>query len=341
MKLQNIIEKHWYIKTNILLSILLLPACLIFFIISRIRYYLYKYNILKSYKLPVPVVIVGNINVGGVGKTPLTKTLAFELENQGIKIGIILRGYKGSASKNGVVVLPNMNSSEVGDEALIYAQNGFKVAIGSNRYRSGLKLLAAYPEIQLIIADDGLQHYKLQRDFEIAIVDATRLFGNHFVLPMGPLRETVSRLDSVDAIVINGEITPGSLRLLNKYKSKLYYQHIIFDKIYNPITKTHLNPSQLANQKIYAMAAIGNPTRFFNLLESLGIILTQTLSFPDHHQYALEDIPQNTVILVTEKDYTKLNQFKNSNIWVVYVKAQLINDVLLKQIRLLNKAQPP
>ena len=335
MKLQNIIERHWYKKINPRLSILLLPACLIFFIISKIRYYLYKYNIFKSYKLPVPAVVVGNISVGGVGKTPLTKMLAFELENQGIKVGIILRGYKGSASKNGAVVTPGMNSSEVGDEALIYAGNGFKVAIGSNRYQAGLKLLATYPEIQLIISDDGLQHYKLQRDFEIVVVDATRLFGNRFVLPMGPLRETISRLDSVDAIVINGEITSCSSQLLDKYKSKLYTQQIIFDKIYNPLTNTRLNLNQLANQNVCAMVAIGNPERFFTLLGNIGIIPTQTYTFPDHYQYTITDIPQDTAILVTEKDYTKLSQFSNPNIWVVYVNARLSNNQLLNQIKLL------
>jgi tetraacyldisaccharide 4'-kinase len=337
MKLQNIIEKHWYKTNNLLLSSLLLPACLIFYIISRIRYYFYKYNIFKSYKLSVPVIIVGNISVGGVGKTPLTKMLASELENKGIAVGIILRGYTGSASKDGVVVLPNMSSSKVGDEALIYAQNNFKVAIGSNRYQAGLKLLDAYPQIQLIIADDGLQHYKLQRDFEIAVVDATRLFGNHFVLPMGPLRETISRLNSVDAVVINGEAIPQASPLFDKYQSKLYRQQIIFDKIYNPVTNTTALPSQFTNQKVCAMAAIGNPSRFFNLLESLGIMPAQTLVFPDHHQYQLSDIPQNTTILVTEKDYTKLSQLKNLNIWVVYIKAQLNNVQLLNQIK--NSAQ--
>ena len=339
MKLQNIIEKHWYKKTNLPLSIILLPACLIFFIISQIRYYLYKNNIIKSYKLPVPVVIVGNISVGGVGKTPLTKMLATELDSQGIKVGIILRGYKGSASENGVVVLSNITSDEVGDEALIYADNGFKVAIGSNRYQAGLKLLAAYPEIQLIIADDGLQHYKLQRDFEIAVVDASRLFGNHFVLPMGPLRETASRLNSVDAIVINGsngENALDSSSLLDKYKSRLYTQQIAFDKIYNPVTNTIAYPNQFVNQPICAMAAIGNPARFFNLLEHLGITPAQTLAFPDHYQYTLEDIPKNTTILVTEKDYTKLSQFKNPNIWVVYVKAELKNDQLISKIKALT-----
>ena len=336
MKLQNIIEKHWYKKINLMLSIVLLPACLIFYTISKIRYHLYKYHILKSYKLPVPIVIVGNISVGGAGKTPLTKMLAHELEL--INVGIILRGYKGSASKQGIVVLPDMTSDEVGDEALIYAQHGFKVAIGSDRYSAGLMLLATYPEIQLIIADDGLQHYRLQRDFEIAVIDASRLFGNNFMLPMGPLRETISRLDDVNAIVVNGVMDKTklqSLQLSDKNKSKLYTQQIVFDKIYNPVTSTYANPGQFLNQRVCAIAAIGNPTKFFNLLGSLGIQLEQTLSFPDHYKYKSTDIPPNTTILVTEKDYTKLHKFVNPNIWVVYIKTQLNDDQLVNQIQAL------
>lgn len=328
MKLQNLIEKHWYIETNPLLTIILIVPTLLFFIISKIRYYLYKFNFLKSYKLPVPVVIIGNISVGGVGKTPLTKMLALQLSNKGKKVGIILRGYKGQ-NKAPCVVYANSNSWEVGDEALIYATNGLKVAIGSDRYQAGLKLLETYPDLDLILADDGLQHYKLQRDFEIAVVDATRLFGNKFVLPTGPLRETISRLNSVDAIVITGRTTS---KILEQYADKIYTQEMILDKIYNPVNKQTVTAEYFKDKTITAMAGMGNPDKFFSLLHQSGVWPKQQLIYPDHYHYKFEDIPRNCLILVTEKDYTKLARFNNPNIFVVFVKAHLNNDLLCERL---------
>jgi tetraacyldisaccharide 4'-kinase len=328
MKLQKIIEKHWYIKPCLLLNIILIIPAILFFIISKIRFYLYKFNILKSYKLPVPVVVIGNISVGGVGKTPLTKMLALELTAHGKKVGIILRGYK-SKNKNPCVVYASSNSLEVGDEALIYATNGLKVAIGANRYQAGLKLLETYPGLDLILADDGLQHYKLQRNFEIAVVDATRLFKNTFLLPMGPLRETLSRLSMVDAVVSNRQSTS---KIFKKYTAKIYTQKITLDKIYNPLTKQTVMAEYFNNKPITAMAAMGNPNKFFNLLHQSGIWPKQQLVYPDHYHYKFDDIPQNCLVLVTEKDYTKLAKFNNPNIYVVLVKTSLNSNDLVKHI---------
>lgn len=329
MKLQQLIEKHWYTRLNPLLVIILLIPTLLFLAISKTRYYLYKFSWFKSYKLPVPVVIVGNISVGGVGKTPLTKMLALQLSAQGKKVGIILRGYK-SQNKTARVVSADSNSVEVGDEALIYATNGLKVAIGSNRYLAGLKLLETYPDLDLIIADDGLQHYKLQRDFEIAVVDGSRLFGNKFLLPMGPLRETRSRLKSVDAIVLNGRTTS---KILQPYVDKLYIQDLVLDKIYNPLSGEDTPVAYFTDKSVTAIAAVGNPDRFFKLLHKAQIYPKQQLIYPDHYHYTLDDIPQNCLILVTEKDYTKLAKFNNPNIYVVLVKAHLNNNALLNKLR--------
>lgn len=328
MKLQKLIEKHWYIQINPILTVLLIIPTLLFFIISKTRYYLYKFKLLKSYKLPVPVVIIGNISVGGVGKTPLTKMLALELAANGKKVGIILRGYK-SQNKAPCVVYANSNSWEVGDEALIYASNGLKVAIGRDRYQAGLKLLDAYPDLDIILADDGLQHYRLERDFEIVVADVNRLFKNTFVLPMGPLRETISRLNQVDAIVINGYTTN---KILKKHASKIYTQETILDKIYNPVNKEIVDPAYFKGSLVTAMAAMGNPDKFFNLLHQSGIWPKQQLIYPDHYHYKFEDIPKDGLILVTEKDYTKIARFNNPNIYVVFVKAQLNNHELCKRL---------
>ena len=159
MQLQQLIERHWYKKNNPLLCFLLLPLSLVFFCISKLRAYLYRSGIFKSYKLPVPVVIIGNISVGGAGKTPLTKHLAAALSAEGISVGVILRGYK-SETKHATVVKSTDDSVKVGDEALIYANSGIRVAIGSNRYQAGLALLKQYPDIQIILADDDQKSFR-------------------------------------------------------------------------------------------------------------------------------------------------------------------------------------
>ncbi|MBP9742857.1 MAG: tetraacyldisaccharide 4'-kinase [Burkholderiales bacterium] len=343
MQLQQLIENHWYYKVNWVLSIVLLPLSGIFFLISTFRKMLYRSGVLKSYALPVPVIIIGNISVGGAGKTPLTKYLAQELTNSGVSVGIILRGYKSQVKTTKIVVAAD-SSQLVGDEALIYAQNNLRVAIGANRYLAGLTLLAQYPDIRLILADDGLQHYRLKRDYEIAVIDSDRMFGNHFVLPMGPLRETVNRLKSVNAIVVNGTM-PSFIK--NNFLSPQLTigQTLILDKIYNPKTAIAITIAELITgnfaqksttsikNRIIAMAAIGNPQRFFNFLTNSGIKLAQAISFPDHYSYAIGDLPQSEdIILVTEKDYTKLAAFNRENIWVVMVKPQLDNYALLDQI---------
>jgi tetraacyldisaccharide 4'-kinase len=327
MKIQHLIEQHWYYKNNPLLFVLLLPFTLIFFIVNLIRYALYKTNALKSYKLPVPVVIVGNISVGGAGKTPLTKHLAYELATLGISVGVILRGYKSKVKGTKIVHLTD-SSILVGDEALIYASNNIRVAIGSNRYEAGMTLLKEYPDIKIILSDDGMQHYRLKRDYEIAVIDSSRMLGNRFTLPMGPLREPPSRLKSVNAVVFNG-IANTNLPL----PPLVVEQTLILDKIYNPKTKSIISVEELQSTNITAIAGIGNPNRFFDFLNKLDLKLNHTLAFPDHYLYKKEDIPINKeIILVTEKDYAKLSLFDRTDIWVVFVKASLNTSKLIEQI---------
>lgn len=334
--MQALIEKHWYYKNNPILALLLIPLTLIFFIINITRRIFYKVGLFKSFKLPVPVVIVGNISVGGAGKTPLTKYLANELTKSGISVGVILRGYK-SQTKSAKVVIAADDSKIVGDEALIYARNNIRVAIGSNRYQAGLALLKEYPDIQIILADDGMQHYRLQRDYEIAVIDSTRMLGNRFTLPMGPLRETCARLKTVNAVVING-ITPKNIKKDLVLPKLVVEQTLELDKIYNPRTDKMLNASDIKHKNITAIAAIGNPQRFFDFLNNIGIKCSKTISFPDHHHYVHSDLPVNQdMILVTEKDYSKLSVFNSDNIWVVYVKTKLDNIELFNQIKDLVK----
>lgn len=333
MQLQKIIEKHWYIRIDPILFIILFPFSLIFELMANLRKLLFKLRIKRMKKVGVPVVVIGNISVGGAGKTPLTKSIANELTTQGISVGIILRGYK-SSTKQALIVKHNNTSDEVGDEALIYAQAGFKVAIASKRVEAAKLLLQQYPDIQLILADDGMQHYYLARDMEICVVDSSRMFGNQQLLPLGPLRETLDRLKSVSAIVVNGDYNHEELnKILTKYKTPVYYQSLEFINFYNPVTNETKSAEEMSQQEIVAMAAIGNPGRFYDYLEKLGQKIKGVKSFPDHYHYQQSDIVPNYAIITTEKDYTKLAQYKPHNVWVAQVSARLNNELLINEIR--------
>lgn len=332
MKLQKIIETHWYSGTNPLLLILLYPLTLIYSIIVAIRRFLFKIGIKPVYHIDIPVVIVGNISIGGAGKTPLAKHLLQTLQSRGIKVGVVLRGYKSTIATP-YIVLDHDSSDEVGDEALIYAQSGFKVAIGAKRVAAAQMLLKTFPEIQLILADDGLQHYYLARNFEICVVDGVRYFGNQMLLPNGPLREPLNRLKSVNAIVINSEKSSENRPdILKKIDTPIYTQFLEFIDLYNPALQKSYAIADFNEPKIMAMAAIGNPERFFYYLRNQGINITVTKIFPDHYQYLARDIDDEYAIITTEKDYTKLAKFNKRNIWIARVQAKLNNDGLIDSI---------
>lgn len=337
MKLQQIIEKHWYQKSDPILTIILMPFSLIYELIVTIRRILFKLKLKSSHKLAVPVVIIGNISVGGAGKTPLTKYLAHSLSQQGIKVGIILRGYK-STTTNATIVSAQDDSLSVGDEALIYAKSGYRVAIGSKRVAAGKLLLQHFPDTQLILADDGMQHYYLARDLEICVVDSSRMFGNQQMLPLGPLREGLNRLNTVDAIIINENYNAAQLnKILLPYQKPIYYQKLEFVHFFNPVTQVTLNVTEMAQQNILALAAIGNPGRFFNYLEKLGLKINKWQAFPDHYHYQATDIDSKYAIITTEKDYTKLAKFQANNIWITVVNAKLTNEELIERIKGLIK----
>ncbi len=353
--LQNIIEKHWYKKNNIYLFILLMPYSWLFFVISKLRFYAYHFGILSQYKLPIPLVIVGNISVGGVGKTPFVIYLIKQLQSSGISVGVILRGYKGSA-KHCIVIDDNSSSEQVGDEAMIYHGHNIPVAIAKKRYDAGINLIACYPHLQLIISDDGLQHYRLYRDYEIIIIDETRMFGNGYLLPCGPLRESIARIKTADTVILNqimnyNNILPNDIAIDGLTNDKLYIKQLkrcipvigeqfVLQDIYNPkttqIIPQHLIIKFLENKLLSVMVATGNPERFIAFLKYYNINPAQIKIFQDHYYYTVNDIDDNCdIIFVTEKDYTKLNHINNDKIWVVRSIIQLSksNEVqLLKNI---------
>lgn len=338
MKLQNLIETHWYSRLNRVLALMLYPVSLIYAAIVKIRRWFFKIGFKPVHSIPIPVVIVGNIGVGGAGKTPLTKYLLQTLQDNGINVGVILRGYKSTIATPHLVVATD-DSDAVGDEALIYAQAGFKVAIGAKRIEAAKLLIQTFPETQLIIADDGMQHYYLARNFEICVVDGTRYFGNQTLLPNGPLREPLSRLNLVNAVVINSEISAAKRPpILNQLAIPVYNQKLEFIDLYNPQLQQSCAISDFSTKKIMALAAIGNPQRFFDYLQEHGIKISATRVFPDHYHYKASDIDGEYAIITTEKDYTKLARFKKDNIWIARVQAKLDNNQLVNQI--INLLEP-
>ena len=310
------LQHHWYRLSP--LHLLLFPVSLIFRALAALRRFLYRSRILASVKMPVPVVIVGNISVGGTGKTPLTLWLAQQLIENGWHPGIISRGYTRNKvrQKTPREVSFDDAADKVGDEPLLMAQRALcPVWIGSDRPAAALALLQAHPECDLILSDDGLQHYRLRRDAEIVVVDGARRFGNGLLLPAGPLREPVSRLRQADAVVINGGQT-GAGEYSMSLNGSLFYN------LLNP--GTVLTAGEFAGQRLHAIAGIGHPQRFFAHLEQLGLTAQQH-AFPDHHHYTVTDLAFDDAdaILMTEKDAVKCAAFANEKCWALRVDAQV------------------
>ncbi|AIY42731.1 Tetraacyldisaccharide 4'-kinase [Collimonas arenae] len=309
-----------------LLACLLWPLSLLFGLLAALRRRLYASGWQASTRLPVPVIVVGNIFVGGTGKTPLTIWLVQALRQAGYIPGVISRGY-AAQSGDGQPQLQHVNATslaaEVGDEPLLIAGRAqCPVVVGRDRVAAAQALLQAHPEVNLILSDDGLQHYRLQRDIEIVLFDA-RGAGNGWLLPAGPLREPVSRRR--DFTVVNAASIPVSMPASS---IRMQLEGNQAEQLADPTQTRMLASLQDPMRKITAAAGIGNPQRFFNTLSAAGLVF-QTLVLPDHHDFS--DNPfaalQAEVILITEKDAVKCRQIasiKNDpRIWVVPVTAQI------------------
>lgn len=326
----NWFQKQW--ATFTFWHIILIPLSWLFGIVASLRKYLYQHGWLKSYRLNVPVIVVGNINVGGTGKTPLVIWLAEQLKLAGYKPGIISRGYGGSALQV-TEVLPDSNATVAGDEAvLIAARTDCPVFVSANRVSAGQHLLNTYPECNVIISDDGLQHYRMQRNVEIVVYDSVKGFGNGALLPAGPLRESKARLKAVDAIVSNGVDRRESSKCFNPITMQL-----VATDFYNLAdVQKKANAKTLAQQgAISAVAGIGNPQRFFDQLYGLGLQFESRV-YADHYVFQAQDFEQvnANVILMTEKDAVKCRAFAQANFWVLPVSA-VVNDGLMPIV--LNK----
>lgn len=299
---------------------ILLPLWFLFQLLAFLRRFAYRIGLKKSWQAPVPVVIVGNISVGGTGKTPLVAALAQFLRQQGYTPGIVSRGYGGKGPFP-VCVEATSQAEEVGDEPLLLFQlTQVPVAVGANRQAS-IQLLLQEHSVDVIIADDGLQHYALVRDLEIVVVDGARQFGNQWCLPIGPLRESISRLKQVDFVVTNSSQMQQSKQTL--FESSAFNAQV-FDAQVLPVQWRKVadhTPISLANLQqgtCVAIAGIGNPKRFYHTVREQGIQLTATYDFPDHHAFQAEDIAalrQSDWLLMTEKDAMKMQGFVQPH-WV-------------------------
>ncbi|UTH72771.1 tetraacyldisaccharide 4'-kinase [Chromobacterium sp. IIBBL 290-4] len=326
----NLIEQHWY-RPRGWLTALLAPLEGLFALLSAGRRLAFRRGWKQSEKLAVPVVVIGNINVGGVGKTPLTQSLLRDFAARGVKVGVISRGYGGQA-QTPTEARPGSDPALVGDEPLLLAACGAPVVVGRDRVAAGRHLLALHPEVRLILSDDGLQHYRLARDLEIAVLDGRRGLGSGRLLPNGPLREPASRLRSVDAVVVNGSGSGAALPLpedLPRFAMSLSPAalHALDDP------SRQRCAADFAGMRVAALAGIGHPQRFFDTLAAMGVAADRQLSFPDHHPFAAEDIPADAdAVIVTSKDAVKLaralhDAAQRARLWVLPVQATLAPDL--------------
>jgi len=316
-------ERHWYRFSW--LSALLAPAALVFGALVRLRRAAYRRGILRATRVAAPVVVVGNLVAGGTGKTPLVLWLAGALSQRGWRPGIVSRGYGAGATHPRAVPIGG-DPRDFGDEPLLHAErSGCPVWVGRDRAAAAAALLAAHPECDVIICDDGLQHYALARDFEIAVRD-DRGAGNGLMLPAGPLREPMSR--RVDAWVVNGTASGQG-----EFAMRLVAAG--FRRVDPP--GVEVPQAQLVGKRLHAVAAIGNPQRFFAELEQLGLT-AQPHAFPDHHPLRPEELafPDADFVVMTEKDAVKCRAFEDRRLVALRVDAQLdvrLADLVERRIR--------
>ena len=350
-------------------ALLLWPISLVFSWLTNFRKVLYDLGLLKSNSIPVPLVIVGNIRVGGTGKTPTVLAIAKSLHHHGFKPGIISRGYQSNSSNAKSApeeVTSESSPIEHGDEPCYMAQQladqQTPIMVHSNRVKAAKALLIKHPEVNVIISDDGLQHYKLKRwpareggrDIELVIRDA-RGEGNQWLMPAGPLRENADRERDFTLNI-------GSTETAKTKATPLYFQDapsfvlpVKTDQLYQLSRPSHrmvltditqlLNPDEATEKQLLAAAGLGNPKKFFDLLKSKGLKF-QEMALPDHFDFTTNPFKENTakVILITEKDAVKckqLNDYKDDErIWVLPITVDLPNDFVAQMLEILKRPKP-
>ena len=306
---------------------LLLPLSWLYGLVSGAIRLMYRLGLKRAWRAPVPVVVVGNLTAGGNGKTPVVIWLVEQLQKRGIRPGVVSRGYGGKATHYPLLLTADTTTAEAGDEpVLIYQRTGVPVAVSPGRSDAVQALLAGHA-VDIIITDDGLQHYALARDKEIVVIDGVRRFGNGWWLPAGPMRERASRLQSVDAVIVNGgQAKPGEIPM-----------HLQPGMAVNLLTGERKAVEQLP--ALVAMAGIGHPPRFFATLEQCGARLEKRVPLADHQALVEGQVDALTVpgqsLIMTEKDAVKCRAFAKENWWYLPVDAELSGEQpehLLKEL---------
>ena len=287
------------------------PLAALYGAVTGLRRWMFRHGWLRSQRLPVPVIVVGNLTAGGTGKTPLTIALAAELRRRGYTPGVVSRGY-GGTQREPLLLDAAPDPARVGDEPCLIRASGTPVAVGTDRPAAARLLLAAGCDV--VVADDGLQHYRLARDVEICVIDGERRFGNERLLPAGPLREPLRRLQQVDLRVCNGGVpAPGEFPMTLRG-----------DLAVNLLDARERPLGDFAGGRVHAVAGIGHPQRFFASLRGAGLALIEH-RFADHHRFTAEDLAfvPALPLLMTDKDAIKCRHFAQPDWWRVPVSAQL------------------
>jgi tetraacyldisaccharide 4'-kinase len=280
-------------------------------------------GLLHARHLPVPVIVVGNVAVGGSGKTPVVIWLAEALRQHGWVPGIISRGYGGRAAVP-TPVLPRSDPADVGDEpVLISRRTGVPMWIGADRPAVGEALLAAHPQVNVIISDDGLQHYRLARDVEIVVLDE-RILGNTLPLPAGPMREPLRRVRDAHLAILHGESSARTRAAIGSVPTaNMSLKAGTFYRLHDPAQR--IDAMVLQGLTLKALAGIGRPERFFESLRALGLEPRDTRAFPDHHVFSARDLALDgaDALLMTEKDAIKCRAIAPEQTWVLPVDADI------------------
>lgn len=322
----SVLDKIWYTKHPI--AQVLLPLSWLFCLAVLIRRKYYDSGLAHKTRLDVPVIVIGNITVGGTGKTPLVVWLVKFLKRAGYKPGIISRGYGGKATSWPQQVRPDSDPVVVGDEPILLSRHcQCPVAVGPDRIAAA-RALQQYHDINIIVSDDGLQHYSMERDIEIAVIDGVRRFGNGYCLPAGPLRELPGRLREVDVVVTNG------LAQKREFSMRLVFDSV--HKLDDDSTIHHME--EFKGKQVHAVAGIGYPERFFRDLRNAGLIPIEH-AYPDHHAFSSSDISfdDGLPVIMTEKDAVKCRRFASGNQWYVKVSAQPDERISDRLVGLLKK----
>jgi len=304
--MQQFVERVWYQGHKA--AWLLLPLAWLYAVITALRRTLFRLKIIKQHRAAAPVIVVGNISVGGTGKTPFTLALCKLLKQQGWQPGIISRGYGANITKP-LLVASDATADAVGDEPLLLAQrSGCPVVVCPDRVAAA-QFLLTNTVCNIIISDDGLQHYRLARDIEIVLIDGTRGLGNEFLMPAGPLREGKWRLNTVDLVVANSKAVPGADGVMQLNAGAAV------------TLKAGMELPE--GSEVSLVAGIGNPQRFEHTVQAAGIAVGSKYFFPDHHHFCAEDFTDITgPVLMTDKDAVKCLSFSQDDWYRLPVEAE-------------------